>query len=162
MRIVIADTSPINYLILIEHIDILPALFENVILPSAVRDELADAPPLVRNWIAQPPPWVQVRTTTGFHQDASLRNLDPGEEDAIELAVELNADLLLMDDREGVLAARSKGLTVTGTLGVLGLAAHRSLLNLAEAFHRIKRTNFRYRQDTMDALLAEASGNPEQ
>ena len=40
MQLVIADTSPINYLILIEHIDILPALFEKVILPSVVRDEL--------------------------------------------------------------------------------------------------------------------------
>ena len=79
-------------------------------------------------------------------------------EDAIALAIELHADVLLMDDREGVLAARSKGLTVTGTLGVLGLAAQHGLLDLAEAFDRIKRTNFRYRQDIMDALLAEASG----
>jgi predicted nucleic acid-binding protein len=63
-----------------------------------------------------------------------------------------------MDDREGVNAARSKGLTVTGTLGVLGLAAQRGLLNLAEAFDRIKLTNFRYRQEIMDALLAEPRG----
>ena len=87
-----------------------------------------------------------------------MRNLDAGEGDAIVLAVELQADLLLMDDREGVLAARRKGFAVTGTLGVLGLAAQHGLLNLADAFDRIKRTNFRYRQDTMDALLAEASG----
>jgi len=158
VQLVIADTSPINYLILIGHIDVLPSLFEKVILPSVVRDELDDAPPLVRLWIADPPPWVEVRTTTNPHPDASLRNLDPGEEDAIALAAELHADLLLMDDRDGVLAARRKGFTVTGTLGVLGLAAQHGLLNLAEAFDRIKGTNFRYRQDTMDALLADASG----
>ncbi len=158
MQLVIADTSPINYLILIGHIDILSSLFEKVTLPSVVRDELDDAPPPVRLWIASPPPWVEVRTTTNSHGDASLRNLDAGEEDAIALAIELHADVLLMDDREGVLAARSKGLTVTGTLGVLGLAAQHGLLDLAEAFDRIKRTNFRYRQDIMDALLAEASG----
>ena len=158
MRIVIADTSPINYLILIGHIDILPSLFEKVILPSVVRDELDDAPPPVRLWIAAPPSWVEVRPTTNSRRDDSLRNLDAGEGDAIVLAVELQADLLLMDDREGVLAARRKGFAVTGTLGVLGLAAQHGLLNLADAFDRIKRTNFRYRQDTMDALLAEASG----
>ena len=158
MQLVIADTGPINYLILIEHIDVLPALFEKVILPSVVRDELTAATPLVRQWIADPPAWVEVRKTSNVHQDASLESLDAGEGDAIALAVEIHADLLLMDDREGVIAARSKGLTVTGTLGVLGLAAHHGLLNLAEAFDRLKRTNFHYRQEIMDQLLDEISG----
>lgn len=158
MQLVIADTSPINYLILIEYIDILPALFEKVILPSVVRDELTVASPSVRLWITDPPPWLEVRKTTDFPHDASLKNLDAGEEDAIALAVELHAALLLMDDREGVIAARSKGLTVTGTLGVLGVAAQHDLLDLAAAFARLKRTNFRYRQETMDVLLREAGG----
>jgi predicted nucleic acid-binding protein len=158
VQLVIADTSPINYLVLIGHIGVLPSLFERVILPSVVREELDDGPSQVRLWIADRPPWVEVRATRDSRRDASLHDLDAGEEDAIALAVELHADLLLMDDREGVLAARSRGLTVTGTLGVLGLAARHGLLDLAEAFGRIRRTNFRYRQDTMDALLAEASG----
>jgi predicted nucleic acid-binding protein len=68
------------------------------------------------------------------------------------------ADLLLMDDREGVMVARSKGLTVTGTLGVLSLAARRGLVYLADAFARLKRTNFRYRQEIMDALLDQQAG----
>ena len=42
MRLIIADTGPINYLVLIGSIDLLPILFENVILPSAVRAELTD------------------------------------------------------------------------------------------------------------------------
>jgi hypothetical protein len=54
-----------------------------------------------------------------------------------------------MDDRAGAAAARSSGLTATGTLGVLGLAAQHGLLKLSDAFNRIKRTNFRYRQDTL-------------
>ena len=62
-----------------------------------------------------------------------------------------------MDDRDGVNAARRKGLAVTGTLGLLAIAAAAGLLNLGEAFDRIKRTNFRYRQQTMDALLSERS-----
>jgi predicted nucleic acid-binding protein len=155
VQIVIADTSPINYLIQIGHIDVLPALFVKVILPSVVRDELMVAPPMVRKWIESPPSWVEVRSSADSKRDPSLQKLDAGEADAITLAIELRADLLLMDDREAVLAARGQGLTVVGTLGVLGVAGRHGLLDPADAFDRLKRTNFRYRQETMNALLAE-------
>ena len=157
--LVIADTGPVNYLLLVGHIDILPALFGNVILPSVVRDELQDpgTPLLVRDWIAHPPSWVDVRLATSDPDAVALKGLDAGEAAAIALAVELAADLLLMDDREGVIAARRKGFAVTGTLGVLDLAAERGLLNLGEAFDRLKRTNFRCPQGIMDHLLNRAS-----
>ena len=161
MQLVIADTGPVNYLILIGHIDVLPALFEKVILPAVVRDELKHrkAPPAVQQWIAVPPSWVEVRQTANVMDasDPSHETLDAGEEAAIALAVELRAELILMDDRDGVLVARSKGLRVAGTLGILSMAAERSLVDLAEAFERIKRTSFHYRQETMDQLLADAS-----
>ena len=92
-----------------------------------------------------------------YFRDASLETLDAGEGAAIALAIELHAELLLMDDDEGVTVARAKGLTVTGTLGVLSRAAQRNLLNLADAFDRIKRTNFRFRQEIMDRFLNELS-----
>jgi predicted nucleic acid-binding protein len=57
-----------------------------------------------------------------------------------------------------VIVARSKGLAVTGTLGVLSLAARRGLVDLADSFARLKRTNFRYRQEIMDALLDQQAG----
>lgn len=157
MRLVIADTSPINYLLLIGHIDLLHALFDRVILPAVVRDELRHpkAPRVVRDWIAQPPTWVDIRETPSSHSHAALAGLDAGEEDAIALALELDADLLLMDDEEGAAAARAQGLEVTGTLGVLRRAAQRRLLDLADAFNRLKRTNFRYQPSTMEALLME-------
>jgi len=159
VRLVIADTSPINYLLLIGHIDILPSLFEKVILPAAVWDELKHpkAPPVVRDWVAAPPPWVDVRPSKPL-LDASLEALDAGEGAAIALAIDLHADLLLMDDDEGVTAARRKGLEVTGTLGVLSRAAQLHLLDLADAFDRVKHTNFRFRQEIMDQFLNEISG----
>ena len=157
MQLVIADTGPINYLVLIGRIDVLPALFQKVLLPATVRDELLEGPDLVGKWVAAPPSWIDVRTVIYIH-DVSERNLDAGEEAAITLALELHADLLLMDDRDGVVAARRKGIEVIGTLGILSRAARHGLLNLSETFERLKLTNFRYRQETLDALLNEIEG----
>jgi predicted nucleic acid-binding protein len=154
VRLVIADTGPINYLLLIGHIDILPALFEGVTLPTAVKEELSHpgAPALVRDWIFAPPPWVEIHEIADTVDDA-LRHLDRGEEAAILLALELHADLLLIDDREGVAAAEGKGLKVAGTLAILLMAAQHEILDLADAFDRLKRTNFHYRQEILDRFL---------
>jgi predicted nucleic acid-binding protein len=121
VRLVISDTGPINYLVLIGHIDILPVLFEKVIMPVAVLDELTDqdAPPSVQAWIASPPVWIEVEENPASSDDALLAQLDDGERAAITLAAALHAELLLMDDREGVIAARRRGLAVTGTIGIL-------------------------------------------
>jgi predicted nucleic acid-binding protein len=81
--------------------------------------------------------------------------LDEGERAAIALATSIGADLILMDDRSGVEVACRHGLTVTGTLGVLDLAARRGLVDLATAFAKLKATNFRYPPEIMDALLAQ-------
>ena len=156
MQLVIADAGPINYLILIEHIELLPALFERVILPAAVQSELASrkAPHAVRNWTANPPAWLEVRDSViGQLDDVSLKGIDAGEKAAIQLAIALHADLLLMDDRKGVKTARSKGFRVTGTLGVLELAAQAGLVNFAQAVGQLRLTTFRVSQPLLDALL---------
>lgn len=156
MRLVIADTGPLNYLILIGHIGLLPVLFEKVVLPTTVQSELASskAPPFVRDWVADLPAWVEVREAPlSPAEDASLNGIDAGEKAAIQLAVSLNADLLLMDDRKGVSAAQRKGLRVTGTLGILDLAAQRGLAEFAQAVEQLRQTNFRVPQTLLDALL---------
>ena len=63
MPLVVADTGPLNYLILIGQIDLLPALFEKVFVPTTVQLELASAraPAAVQRWIGDPPAWVEVR-----------------------------------------------------------------------------------------------------
>ncbi|HEY1947793.1 MAG TPA: DUF3368 domain-containing protein [Bryobacteraceae bacterium] len=160
MRLVIADTGPINYLILIGCIDLLSALFEKVILPAQVRAELSTrkTPALVRNWIANPPTWVEVRETpVAFDPDPLLKGIHEGEQAAIALAAALNADLLLMDDRKAVIAARGKGLRVTGTLGILELAAQDGLTDFTQAIERLRQTNFRSPEALLDALLKKHS-----
>jgi predicted nucleic acid-binding protein len=81
--------------------------------------------------------------------------LDEGERAAIALATSIGADLILMDDRAGVAVAYRRGLAVTGTLGVLDLAARRGFVDLATVVARLKATNFRYPPEIIEALLGE-------
>jgi predicted nucleic acid-binding protein len=157
MRLVVADTGPLNYLVLIEAIELLPKLFEKVFTPEAVRAELLDldAPTVVRAWAAQPPGWLDVRTVSAIIDDPAWRALDIGEREALALARTLGAALVLIDDRAGVAVARQLGLAATGTLGVLDLGARRGMIDLADAFTRLKATSFRCRPQIMDALLAQ-------
>lgn len=156
MRLVIADTGPVNYLILIGSIDLLPALFEKIILPAAVQSELSSrkTPAVIRQWMASAPAWLEVRDSPlGQADDAALRGIDAGEKAAIQLAAFLHADLLLMDDRKGVRAAEKRGLVVTGTLGILDLAAQGGLVDFALAVERLRQTNFRIPEALLDVLL---------
>ena len=88
VRLVIADTTPLNYLILIQQIQLLPTLFERVFIPAAVRDELRhnDAPTVVREWVAVLPAWLEVTDPTTRTTDPTLDRLDEGERAAIQLA----------------------------------------------------------------------------
>jgi predicted nucleic acid-binding protein len=135
-------------------------LFEKVIIPPEVRDELShpQAPEVVREWISAAPAWLEVRSSPTRSAEMELGSLDEGERAALMLAMSLDADLLLLDDRAGARVARRRGFRVTGTLGVLMLAAEHGLLDLADAFERLKRTNFRYRREIMDKLLERHAG----
>lgn len=154
MRLVVADTSPIFYLLSIDHIDLLPRLFGKIFVPDAVHKELCHpaAPVVVREWVARLPDWVEVMPVEPL-DDAAFLPLGSGERAAITLALAMGADLILIDERKGTRVALKKGFEVAGTLGVLALAARRGLVDLAECFARLKRTNFRYRQGIMDVLL---------
>src|SRR5262249_11124841 len=159
MQLVVADTSPLNYLILIDQIEILPALFEKVLVPEVVRNELqhSDAPAAVRRWISTTPPWLEIVPAGQETTDVELLRLGGGERAAILLALRIKAELLLIDDRDGVNLARSRGFAVTGTFGILDLAASRGVIDLHEAVDRLKATTFRYPPDILDELLARHS-----
>jgi predicted nucleic acid-binding protein len=88
--------------------------------------------------------------------DPALNALDPGERSAIALGISLKADLILIDERKGSIVAASKGFETTGTLGILDLAAKRKLIDLRAARESLKQTNFRYRKDLIDSLLAQS------
>jgi predicted nucleic acid-binding protein len=156
VRVVVADTSPLHYLVLTNTIDLLPRLFEQVIAPEIVRAELLhpEAPVLVRTWAAAMPGWLTIMPAP---PDASedLGSLDAGERAAIVLSEVLRPDLILMDDRDGVAAARRRGFSVTGTLGLFERAAHQGLIELEAAFAALQATSFRARRELYDLLLAQ-------
>jgi len=157
--IVVADTSPINYLVSIDEIGVLPALYGRVIIPQAVRDELSRdrAPEAVRRWIASPPAWLEIRRPS-LEPDAELiaAELDAGEFDAILLAQELGASELILDDMDGRKEADRRHIHFVGTIGVLQAAAKRRLLNLKDSLMRLRATNFYIAQELIDRLVAEA------
>lgn len=154
--IVVADTSPINYLILIEEIDILTRMYGTVVIPHTVRNELLrpSAPEMVRNWIGQLPAWLEVRIPVNA-PDTSLATLDPGECDAIMLVGELRADQLIVDDRQGRHEAEKRGIRVLGTLGVLREAAILDLLDLRAAVKRLQATSFYIAPEVLTRLLKD-------
>lgn len=155
MRVVVADTGPLQYLLLIGQIALLPKLYGGVIVPTAVHDELLHpkAPESVRGWATAPPGWLTI-TPAPASEDPQLRKLDAGEAAAIAPALTLPAELVLMDERTGVAAARARGINVIGTIGVLDQAARAGLIDIAEAVTRLKAANFRYRPELLQTLPA--------
>jgi predicted nucleic acid-binding protein len=140
---VVSNTSPLNYLVLIDLQDLLPALFGHVLIPEAVRHELRSpaAPQPIKDFLATWPSWLDCRAVTQV--PLPLQQLDPGEREAIALAQSLDASLVLLDEKRGRQSAQDLGLAVSGTLGVLDLAARRGLVDLADALKRLERTTFR-------------------
>lgn len=158
--IVVADTSPINYLVLIGYQDVLGELFGKVVVPEAVCEELLreSTPKLVREWMTEAPGWLEV-VSVRIAVDPELEVLDPGERQAIALAEELSADLLLIDDLRGREAARARKLAVTGTIGILELADKRGLLALSDAIDRLLKTSFRISREIIEELNRKQRSN---
>ncbi len=150
--IVVSDTSPLNYLILIGHVDLLPALFDRVIAPPGVIVELSHpgAPQPVKTWAAATPAWLEVIRPTRI--DPGLR-LGAGENEAISVAQELSANLLLMDERKASRTAQGLGMHVVGTLNVLAVAAERHMVDLPQAIAALRQTTFREPRKLVDELL---------
>ena len=153
--IVVSDTSPINYLLLIDQIELLPRLFGQLVIPEAVRDEMLvpDAPSALRAWIADPPTWLTVQSVPTI--DETLSSLDPGEQAAITLAQNISADLLVIDERLGRRTAIERGIPIIGTLGILDEAANQGLIDLSDAITRLQTTNFRISRRIIKTLLGE-------
>ncbi len=128
-RVVVADTTPIIALALIGQLELLRQLYGTVKIPPAVEAEvLAGGPRSVGVAELQSSKWIQTTSLQDPQRADLLSDLDRGEAEVIALAQELNADLVIIDERLGRRHAKRLGLKLTGTLGVLLKAKERELV----------------------------------
>ena len=119
---VVSNSSPLIALARIQRLDLLPAIFESVLIPPAVAREIAPSIPVLPTWLRIQAPKVL--------PPASLlrRRLGDGEWEALALAIELKADWIILDDLPARRSAEATGLNVIGTLGTLVAAKPRHVV----------------------------------
>ena len=158
--IVVSDSSPLNYLVLINAVQILPELFGEILIPDAVLRELQDpgTPPNVAAWIAQRPHWLRIQAAPVPLQGAGVEKLGAGEREAIAFALQFRPEgILLIDEGRGRREAASRQIRVIGVLGLLDMAAARGLIDLPETIERLRETTF-YVTPVLLKKLLDADG----
>jgi predicted nucleic acid-binding protein len=148
---VVSDTSAITALIQVGRIELLSQLYETVLIPKAVADEL---------WRAHPqlPEFIKIQPVTNLSTVKRLLvELDEGEAEAIALMLEGRGDILLMDERKGRRIAGREGVRVIGLLGVLAEARRTGLVtSLAELLRHLEATaGFHISKDLKMRVLIE-------
>jgi len=149
---VVADAGPLHYLVLIDCANTLGVMFEQVLIPTAVQDELLhpNAPCKIRGWFSQAPPRVEVKAV---HVPKPIHGLHRGETEALYLAIQARAAAVLLDDLDGRSAAKRLGLAVIGTIAILEHAAEKGLIELHAAISSLRQTNFFAPLDLLEAEL---------
>ena len=141
--IVVSDTSALSNLAIVNHLWVLEAIYQTVIIPDVVASELAASNPIISAILKLG--WIYTQSLSNSQLADQLqqeRGLDAGEANAIALALELQADDLLIDERLGRQEAVRLGLSIVGILGILLVAKQKSLIPQV--------------QPIMDALINQA------
>jgi hypothetical protein len=120
--IVVSDTSAVTALLTVGKSNLLQELFSSVSIPTAVYVELLRQHPSLPEWIHVE--GVQHLEMVQFYLD----RIDRGEAEAIQLAREIKADRLLIDDQKGRTVALREGIPIIGLLGVVILARKQELI----------------------------------
>jgi predicted nucleic acid-binding protein len=150
MAPVVADASALLALGKLDRLDLLRDLFQQVSIPSTVSHEIARTLPRLPDWIRviEPRSVSAIRDAVGLHQ---------GEIEAIALALEVHASLLILDDLPARRHALGAGLAIIGTAGVLVMAKRSSLIpSVREPLDALRRSGFRLRQDVYEQILIDA------
>jgi uncharacterized protein len=150
--IVVSDTSALTSLLQVGLEEILPKLFQEVVIPEAVERELRRAHAVL------PPFILTIPILNRELVNRLRRDLDEGEAEAIALILEKRGDLLLIDERKGRRVAQQEGVRVIGLLGVLLESKRRGIIpSLRETIRRLQTTaGFRISVALQERLLSEA------
>lgn len=128
--IVVSNTSPLINLAAINHLNLLQKLYGKIVIPQAVYDEIViEGAGQAGAEKVKKAAWIEVKPVANRPLVKSLEtDLDLGEAEAVVLAVELNAELLLIDERKGRVVAGRLGVNYIGLLGILVKAKHDGLI----------------------------------
>lgn len=125
--IVVSNMSPLHYLILIDCVDVLSRMYGRIFIPPAVLDEMTapNSPEAVRRWAESPPEWLLIKPPAVIEDIPRLGRgkRGAGEKAAIALALELHAEALVIDDKNGIQEARKRGLLTVRMLTIVDRAA---------------------------------------
>jgi predicted nucleic acid-binding protein len=158
--IIVSNTSPIMNLAVVERLNILKQLYGRVIIPEAVLQELSiTSPEQIRLTTIQIPSWIETRPVINRPLvDSLLFELDEGEAEAIALAIETKADILLLDERRGRKVASRFGLKFIGLLGILIEAKHKGIIEKLKPIlnELVSKAGFRVSSQLYAHVLREA------
>ncbi|MDX5479089.1 MAG: DUF3368 domain-containing protein [Cyclobacteriaceae bacterium] len=135
-KIIIADTSCLIVLDKVGYLDLLNKVFGEVVITQQVFEEFGKSAP----------PWILIEKTKNPNPNQKIleATLDKGEASSISLAMDYDDSLLIIDESKGRKIAKSLGLKITGTLGILVIAKSNNLIGeVKPIIDKIKSTNFR-------------------
>ena len=129
-KIIVSDTSCIGYLIQINLLHLLQILYGEIIIPVAVNDEILQLENK-ENILSEfkTSDWIKIYSPNDISNVKNYKNiLDKGELQAISIAIELKADLLIIDEKLGRIVASTIGFDITGLVGILITAKNKNLI----------------------------------
>jgi len=149
--VVVADASVLIALLQIDELELLQKLFAAIMIPPAVQDEVAPSLPRL-------PAWIETRALRRALDPRVVHaSLDPGETEAISLALEAKADRIILDDLPARHLARNLGLSGVGTAGVLFAAKQRGLITAVRpSLDALRAKGFRLRKEVYEDVLQAA------
>ncbi len=150
MAPVVADASALLALVKLRRLELLRDLFRQVCIPPAVSREVSGSLPRLPDWIrvVEPRSMSVAQGVLGLHQ---------GEIEALALAVDLHASLIILDDLLARRHATALGLAIVGTAGILVMAKRAGMIpSVREALDVLRQVGFRLRQDVYEQIVADA------
>jgi len=159
MMIVVCNSTPLIALSRIGKLNLLREYFSEVHIPCEVYDQVVTrGEGLSGAKEVKSTDWIKVEeVTTEIAVDSLCTTLDRGESEAIVLAREKNA-LLILDDGDGRRIARSLGIKITGTIGLLLLAAEDGKLDLKRLIDDLMSAGFRLSKKEYDKIISGVRG----
>jgi predicted nucleic acid-binding protein len=151
---VIVNNTPLVTFWAIGRLDILRSLFDEILIPVAVRDEFLATEKESRRRTLREESWIRVVEVQNSRRIQSFVGLDAGETEVLVLAEEQDASLILIDERKARRFAERMGLPISGTLGILLLAKEEKVISaIAPVLRKIQEAGLYFDSKLIERVL---------